>query len=315
MIPTHKLKRRLRLWVKELLRPFNFAVPATPYGARFMVPIIRGVGGSHRQGVEPWMVDTLRRLFHSSGRAGLIDIGVNIGQTLLKLKSVDQNARYIGFEPNPFCVQYANEIIRLNRLSQCVVIPVALADKPGLVDFVADSEADAAASTLPDLRPGKQSVRRQYVPTLAFDEIGSLETDSIPVVKIDVEGAELEVLRGMKRFLADSRPCVICEVLHAHTDQQIPLLRARNDDLMSLLVNAGYVVHRIIKNSPQTQVVELVPVPRFPDEVYTFRSSAVCDYLIIPAEKTAQVVAAFGKAAGVDPAAEGDDNWARPKAA
>src|SRR5262249_26085778 len=154
--------------VKRLLRPFNLVLPVRVYGARYKVPILRGVGGSHRTGSEPWMVDALRRLFAVAGRDGLIDVGVNIGQTLLKLRSIAPNAPYVGFEPTPFCIQFVNEVIALNGFRDCTLIPAALAAAPGLVDFVADSEADSTASMVHDLRPGKPSLRRQFVATLRF---------------------------------------------------------------------------------------------------------------------------------------------------
>lgn len=286
--------------LKRLLRPFNLVITTSAYGPRFKVPIIRGVGGSHRRGSEQWMTDALRRLFQLCGSSGLIDIGVNIGQTLLKLKSIDRKARYIGFEPNPFCVQFVNEISQLNGFTDCAVIPVALARAPDLFDFVADSEADSAASIHAELRPGKRSIRKQYIAALAFDSVSNrLEVDGIPIVKIDVEGAELDVLTGMKRFLQQSRPYVLCEVLHAHSEKQVALVRRRNDALMSLLNELGYAVHRFIKSSGATTVADLHPVTRFPDDVYTFRSLEVCDYLLVPAERNSEAIAAFRRTAGV----------------
>jgi hypothetical protein len=44
------------------------------------------------------------------------------------------------------------------------------------------------------------------------DELFGASTD-VSVVKIDVEGAELDVLRGMRGTLARTRPAVICEIL------------------------------------------------------------------------------------------------------
>ena len=282
--------------VKRLLRPFNVVLPVQPYGTRFKVPILRGVGGSHRHGSEPWMVDALRRLFQAGGKAGLIDVGVNIGQTLLKLRSVAPDAPYVGFEPNPFCIQFVNELVALNGFRDCTIVPVALAAAPGLVGFVADSEADSAASVVQDLRPGKPSIRRQYVATLKFDDIAAdLAVADIPMVKIDVEGAELDVLDGMRAFLRERRPLVVCEVLHAHTGAQLALMRARNTALVALLADVGYAAYRIGKDEALAHVTGLVPVAAFPDEVYDPRTSpAVCDYLFVPHERVAPTLSAFG---------------------
>jgi FkbM family methyltransferase len=287
---------RIRAAVKRLLRPFNLVVPVHVYGTRFKVPILRGVGGSHRRGSEPWMVDALRRLFALAGRSGLIDVGINIGQTLLMLRSIDRDARYVGFEPNPFCIQFVNELIALNGFDRCAILPVALATTPGLIDFIADSEADSAASMVQALRPGKPSIRKQYVAMLRFDDIAAgLDVEGLPVVKIDVEGAELDVLMGMREFLRTGRPWVLCEVLHAHSGAQLELMRTRNAALMSLLADVGYAAHRIVKDAPQARVTGLEAVDRFPDAVFDARTSPlVCDYLLVPNERVAGTRAAFG---------------------
>jgi FkbM family methyltransferase len=281
--------------IKQLLRPLNLVVPASVYGSRFKVPLMRGIGASHRRGSEPWMVDALARLFRVSGHTGLIDIGVNIGQTLLKAKSIDPLCRYVGFEPNPFCIHFVNELIRLNRFQNCRLLPVALSTRPGLVELIADSESDSTASMVQDLRPGRKTLRQQYIPTLVFDDIaGELDLTPTGVVKIDVEGAELEVLSGMKGYLCQQRPLVTCEVLHAHSAAQLGLMHERNLKLMELLDSSGYAPLRLLKNTGQTGIVGVEPIDGFPNEVFDHRSShAVCDYLFIPREKVSDTVAEF----------------------
>jgi FkbM family methyltransferase len=289
------MQRTVKDVVKRMLRPFNLVVPADVYGARFKIPILRGIGGSHRGGSEPWMVDTLRRLFRSSGRSGLIDVGANIGQTLLKLRSIDRDCRYVGFEPNPFCVQFVKELIALNRFGHSAILPVALAGRAGLIDFVAEGEADSAATMIASLRPNKPSTGKQYIATLRFDDIAcDLDVADVPVVKIDVEGAELEVLSGMPRHLEQVRPVVVCEVLHSHTAAQVPCMRERNQALMALLGRVEYVVHRIVKGSRLATVTRLTPVDAFPDEIYNpYSSPAVCDYLFAPRERVDTLERAF----------------------
>ncbi|HEX6708146.1 MAG TPA: FkbM family methyltransferase [Albitalea sp.] len=282
--------------VKRLLRPFNLVMPTHAYGTPFRVPILRGVGGSHRQGTERWMIDAFQRLFRLSARAGLIDVGVNIGQTLLKLRSIDRHCRYVGFEPNPFCIQFVNELITLNGFEQCELLPVALSTRAGLVDFIADSEADSAASMVQELRPGRRRLRKQYIAMLPFDDIAAgLDLAGVPVVKIDVEGAELEVLGGMRGFLRASRPWVICEVLHAHTAAQLDFVGRRNAELTALLGEARYDAYRIVKGEWLASVSGVERVSEFPREAYDPRiSPAMCDYLLVPRERAGDTEAAFG---------------------
>jgi hypothetical protein len=98
---------KLKSLIKRLLMPFNIQVPVTVNGVKFKGIIMQGVGGSNFDLSEPWMVDALRRLLFLRPGAAFVDVGVNIGQTLLKLKSLAPDIVYVGFEPNPFCALYA----------------------------------------------------------------------------------------------------------------------------------------------------------------------------------------------------------------
>ena len=69
--------------------------------------------------------DCLGRLFALLPGASVVDVGANLGQTLLKVKRLDRRARYVGFEPNPWCVVYMEELVRVNRLEHCSIVPRA----------------------------------------------------------------------------------------------------------------------------------------------------------------------------------------------
>jgi FkbM family methyltransferase len=281
--------------VKRWLRPFAFSIRVQPYGKRFRAPIIHGVGSSHRHGTEAWMVGALQVLFGLAGRAGLVDVGVNIGQTLLKLRSFDDECRYAGFEPSPFCVLYVNELIRLNRFRSCALLPVALAGESGLTRLETLREGDTAASMVEGLRGVQEAARTEYIATLRFDDL-SLDLDDAPVVKIDVEGAEFDVVSGMRGFLRSSRPFVLCEVLHAHSADQLDLMQERNDALMSLLTELDYDVLRLCKDQSWATVTGVERVTSFPRETYRWDSQAYCDFLFSPRERAADAIAAFGVA-------------------
>lgn len=293
------VKRFYRAQVPRVLRPFMFSKAGVVNGKRFCIPLIAGVGLYNQVGTEPWMLDLLKRLLRVSGSSGLIDVGVNTGQTLLKFRSIAPALRYVGFEPNPFCVWYAYELIRLNRFEGCEIFPVALSDAPGLVGFIAENEADSAASMVAELRPDRQSFRKQYIATLVFDEL-QLDVDGISLVKIDVEGAELHVLLGMQSFLQRSRPFIVCEVLHAHSRATLGDMRKRNDAIVGLLMELRYSIFRLIKGS--AEIAQLQAMSRFPDEVWNASSWELCDYLFVPVEQTDRVLSAFERSEAPAPA-------------
>ena len=275
---------------RRALRSLNIAVPIQVGEARFRAPIIGGVGTTNRHDAEPWMTDVLRRLLAVAPRTGFIDVGVNLGQTLLKLRSLDASIPYVGFEPSPLCVQYSNEVIRMNGFQNCSVIPVGLSDKPEVCEFFAIQDDDSAASIVEGLRPGQIIGRKQYVPVFPLDNLVQMLPPAVSIVKIDVEGAELEVLKGMGGLIDANRPWITCEVLHSHTREQIPYQHGRNENLMQLVTGKGYSVYQIVKTGGSAG---LKPVEAFSEGVYGPQSPPLCDYLFAPPSKAAATIQAF----------------------
>src|SRR5438552_790474 len=75
-----------------------------------------------------WKSEILKCLVHPHDGA-FIDVGANVGQTLLDLHLSCPGTQYVGFEPNVACVTYLRELIKTNSMSNCQILPVALADK------------------------------------------------------------------------------------------------------------------------------------------------------------------------------------------
>jgi hypothetical protein len=183
-----------------------------------------------------------------------------------------------------------------------VLLPVALAQKAGITGLETVREGDSGASIVQGLRGEQREARREYIATLSFDQV-SLDLSGMPVVKIDVEGAELDVLSGMQAFLRSSRPFVLCEVLHAHGPEQLDLMARHNEALMHLLSGLDYDVLRLRKDARWANVVGVEAVRAFPHEVYRWDSQSVCDYLFAPRERVLHVAEAFFAAGPVGPAA------------
>lgn len=85
------------------------------------------------------------------------------------------------------------------------------------------------------------------------DVIAELGLDQVAAIKIDVEGAELSVMRGLSKTFARDKPTLLFEVLpNFYGEDRVrlaPDLCAKNQEtaqaLYALLSDAGYVVNRI----------------------------------------------------------------------
>ena len=98
-------------------------------------------------------MDGLFRLRLQEHPGTFLDVGVHLGQTLLKVKSLSPSTPYVGFEPNPICVNLARQAARRAGLSDTRIIPVGLARETGILPLLArGGDTDSAASTVAGFR-------------------------------------------------------------------------------------------------------------------------------------------------------------------
>ena len=150
--------------------------------------------------------------------AVFVDVGANVGYyTLLATRLVGPAGLVIAFEPNPAVRARLEAHVHLNQAEAVVQIqPLALTDRDhGEIDlFVPPAVAESGIASLkpsPGLSArGATAVR---VAGQRFDEwLDHTPLARIDVLKIDVEGAETEVLGGMRRVLAAAPPAhIVCE--------------------------------------------------------------------------------------------------------
>jgi FkbM family methyltransferase len=175
------------------------------------LPIRNGRGLDHLVApAEPWMTPVVARIF--AQRSGFfLDVGANDGGTLLNVLEADPTARYLGFEPQVAECAYLQELIDLNRLTACTVLPVALSDAPGVATLYV-TPSSGASSLLLDRRA--MAVREVPVVVVTGDAVlEEFDASPVAIIKVDVEGAELTVLHGLTKTLQQHRPFLILEVL------------------------------------------------------------------------------------------------------
>ncbi|MGA2887234.1 MAG: FkbM family methyltransferase [Terracidiphilus sp.] len=141
----------------------------------------------------------------------VIDVGANMGvHTVPLAKELARQGRsMLAFEPQPVIFQQLCANLALNGLMNVQAFPYACGSKPGVVSF-----------TAPDYRRegnfGGVSMSAQggifsvvTAPCHPLDEI--VQEAQVALIKIDVEGFELEVLKGAKDVVARSHPVMYLE--------------------------------------------------------------------------------------------------------
>jgi FkbM family methyltransferase len=211
--------RRLRSFVKRLwpiahvlrtlryirdVAPLKLSAPMpTRYGFKLLTP---RYGNMKIGSYEDEELSCLHRVALAEGTGVLIDVGAHCG--LYSCYALSKGLRAIAFEPLRRNLSYLYRNIFENGWQElCEIWPVAVTSRPGL-QVLYDGGGGPAASLISGWS-GMNPKFSSIVPTTSLDvAIGSRFKGMKLFVKIDVEGAELQVLRGASELLKSSPPPV-----------------------------------------------------------------------------------------------------------
>lgn len=251
----------------------------------FNIPIIKLNGYNNLFMSEIWMVELLDQLVkNNNDDKKFIDVGVNIGQTLLKLRSVSDQMKYIGFEPNPLCVFYTNELIKANdslKKSDITLYPVGISTENEVLtlNLYTENEMDSSASIIEEFR--EHEIKQKFnVPVFNTQTIDSSNDifNGVGIIKIDVEGAELEVLNSFNKVIERERPYILIEILPIYKEDNTFRL-SRQNNIESNFKALNYSIYRI-ERTPQSTFSHLTKI----ESIGVHADLNQCDYIIIPNE-------------------------------
>jgi FkbM family methyltransferase len=161
-----------------------------------------------------------------------LDVGANCGYTSLALsRAVGSRGRVFAFEPALATAACLERTARANGLDQLVALPLALsaAPRPVVSRFVTergmiDSQlpADGCAEMTTIIAVGLDAI---------WEGIAG-DNASVHGIKIDVQGMELDALRGMRGLLSRHRPKIVLEI-----HRGVP-----RDQVIALLESCGYLL-------------------------------------------------------------------------
>lgn len=193
------------------------------------------------------------RLFRELVKPGMVvaDVGAHIGiYTLYALRAMNGQGKIFSFEPSPRTMKLLRDNVQVNGFLELGVVrflPVAVAGEGGEAELTVYGD-NSGHNTLYGAGTGGEAVRVQ---TMTLDQALG-EEQRLDLVKIDAEGAEPGILRGMKNLLARNPALrILLEFAPEH------LRRAGVDPLQwgSDLVTSGFLIRRV-----EDVTGELLPV-------------------------------------------------------
>jgi FkbM family methyltransferase len=173
-----------------------------------------------------------------------IDVGANIGLMSVPLLDRFDTCKVLSFEPSPTTLPFLRRTHALSpHKARWHICEKAAGFEEGEVSFyTADGGRDAFEGMRDTNRGGDK--RAVLVPMTTIDrQLAKLDNPLVSVIKIDVEGAELDVLRGAVECLRRSRPFVIMEWNYSN----IKAYGTSPEDLLTLAQNLDYEAFSVPK--------------------------------------------------------------------
>ncbi|HEV2989827.1 MAG TPA: FkbM family methyltransferase [Candidatus Angelobacter sp.] len=203
------IKRRLN-WYRDMLRHQDGIIQhGAAKGLRF------NTGASNvgflLGSAEPESQNALALLVRPN--AVVYDIGANVGfLTLIAARLAGNSGRIFAFEPLRENFGLLEHNLRINGFTNVIARNIALAAHDGTDDFVMSANATFGGLSTAAVKV-QDEVGRIEVQVRRLDSL--VEQESLPLpnlIKIDVEGAEEQVLEGALKTIARARPVLLIEL-------------------------------------------------------------------------------------------------------
>lgn len=148
----------------------------------------------------------------------VLDIGAHKGGYLHWLrKSVGNHGEIVAFEPQPSLYSYIKGAISAYGYSNVTLHHAGVSSKKGKLNlFIPKKEGLTSPGATFEDRPHVEGGHYIEVPVLKIDEILESRSKKVALIKIDVEGHELEVFKGAAQLLKTDKPKLIFECENRH---------------------------------------------------------------------------------------------------
>ncbi len=198
---------------------------------------------------QPVVEDVIRRYLKPGDT--FIDVGANIGYfSFVAAQQVGKSGKVFSFEPVGEYFERLENFAKMNNDHFIKANKTALGEKDGNADIFIKGGADIGNNTFfPELLSGDFR-SKEIVPVRRMDKyIEENKVKRIKLIKIDVEGHEFAVLKGMEEFFKKnmqkkSLPLVICEIV----PEIYPLLNSGIEEVFAYMEKFGYFPYEVLNN-------------------------------------------------------------------
>lgn len=207
------LRERLLFLARDPSQPRDLSFETSFAGLRYRGNLSRLIDWMvyYFGGYELDELELVRDCVGASRGAIAFDVGANVGHHTLYFASFC--AQVHAFEPYPVVGRLIDEKIAINGLSNVVVHPVGIGDEDIELDYFAPAGTNTGTGSFVgthEVQNNRPAGRLRVVHGDRFVE--GLGLPALDLVKIDVEGFELSVVRGLRGTFERYRPTIVMEL-------------------------------------------------------------------------------------------------------
>ena len=200
------------------------------------------------------IVETMKRLLKPGDV--YLDVGANIGYlSAIAAGCVGTRGEVHCFEPVPAYFKRIERLAELNPAHSIVANSHAAGEAPGACTIYVTREP-GQNTLVRNYQPGPEIVSTLEVPVVRLDSyLEERGIARVALIKIDAEGFELPILKGLRRFLEKSpeRPAIICEI----APRAYPLMGRTIAELSDYMATFGYAARDLIDGIAPVDLAEI----------------------------------------------------------
>jgi len=198
--------------------------------------------------IEPHFQQILSKYINKGDT--VFDIGANIGYVSTAMsKLVGQDGKVFAFEAVPMTAKAFTENIKLNNCTNIQLIQKALSDKVGKATFRIPNGGENHSMASMMWHKSDDDTINVVVDTIVIDQDEKLKQITPSFIKIDVEGAEGLVVKGMQELITKSSPVIFIECSKAGRNVVWEIMKKLNyscflsHDLSNEITNFDKYIH------------------------------------------------------------------------
>ncbi len=189
---------------------------------------IANVAKAKSVGIETDLLLKISEILNSDNNT-ILDVGASYGYlTLVLANSSAVKGKVIALEAHPDIARILNNNVEQNNLKNVACINTAVSDRNGEVELNLFHETSNVLRVYPNSY--KSTIR---ISATTIDDIVKKENiKKVNLIKIDVDGYELNVLKGAENTIKENQPIIVCE-------------SNQNVDVARFLIDYGYKLYDI----------------------------------------------------------------------